>query len=108
MTSLLSAIRALDEKAQTAILRDAIARDDRQMQDLVRIASPAVYAKETTPDGELRAVRERDESGRAVTKYYGDSKAWRAQFDAPGIRCRLDNPRTPYVVPSEHPLGRPA
>jgi len=35
--------------------------------------------------GELRAVRERDQSGRLITTYVGDPMAWRNAFTAPGI-----------------------
>ena len=35
--------------------------------------------------GELRAVKERDQSGRLITTYVGDPMAWRNAFTAPGI-----------------------
>lgn len=35
--------------------------------------------------GELRAVKERDQSGRLITTYVGDPMAWRNAFTAAGI-----------------------
>lgn len=44
----------------------------------------AVEAAKRVPDGQLRAVSERDAAGRLVTRFYGDPMAWMQRFAAPG------------------------
>jgi hypothetical protein len=43
--------------------------------------------------GELRAVSERDASGRLITKYYGDNGAWMSQFMTGAQVCTIRDPR---------------
>ncbi len=43
--------------------------------------------------GVLIPVTETDAAGRRITKYYGDSKAWRSMFDAPPIACSMPRPQ---------------
>ena len=47
-------------------------------------AARAAYDNRNVPDGTLRAVRERDETGRLITRWVGDNGAWMSLFMAPG------------------------
>lgn len=53
-------------------------------------ARAAAFDPATVPPGQLRAVRERDEAGRLVTRWVGDNGAWMSIFAAPGRRGRIN------------------
>lgn len=53
-------------------------------------ARAAAFDPATVPPGTLRAVRERDEAGRLVTRWVGDNSAWMSVFAAPGRRGRVN------------------
>ena len=49
-------------------------------------AREAAYDPATVPPGQLRAVRERDEAGRLVTRWVGTDPIWMSAFMQPGAR----------------------
>lgn len=69
---------------------------DRQFADALRLADPAVvahYADRHPTPGQLLKRVTTDASGRKITTYHGDSRAWRRQFDAPGMGFVVHDPR---------------
>ena len=70
----------------------------RASLDALDFAEQLVYADaraaaldpSTVPPGQLRAVRERDEAGRLVTRFVGTSPIWMDAFTQPGARGTLN------------------
>ncbi len=86
-------LAALDRDAAEKIYRDARQRGDEQTLGALRLAHPYLCAELEAKPGQLKAVTEVDASGRRITRYAGDPKAWRKMFDAEPIRCWISNPR---------------
>jgi len=61
--------------------------------DVYKDAAAAAQDPKNFRPGELRAIRERDTSGREITRWVGDSMSWRALFMSGGQVGRINDPR---------------
>jgi hypothetical protein len=62
--------------------------EDQVYQD----AAQAARNPENYPPGTLHAIKERDESGREVTRWVGDNMAWMQFFMIPGRTGKINSP----------------
>ena len=97
MANLLEIARALSPEQRLAAYTRMKAPDgDAQFRDAIALADPAVvmrYLDMHPQPGQLVAHKTTDASGRTITKYHGDPRAWRRQFDAPALRFSVNDPR---------------
>jgi hypothetical protein len=61
--------------------------------DVYKDAAAAARDPKNFGPGELRAIKERDESGRMVTRFVGDPMAWMSQFMTGGQVGFINDPR---------------
>jgi len=96
MANLLEIARAMSpEQRLVAYTRMNKPDGDVQFRDAIALADPGVvmrYIDLHPVPGQLIARRTQDASGRTITKYHGDPRAWRRQFDAPPIAFSITDP----------------
>lgn len=69
---------------------------DAQFADAIALTDPTVklhYADRYPQPGVLLKHVSTDGAGRRITRYHGDPRVWRSQFDAPGMGFQLSDPR---------------
>ena len=69
---------------------------DAAFADALALADPAVklhYADRYPQPGVLLKHVSTDGAGRKITRYHGDPRAWRRQFDAPPMGFVVNDPR---------------
>lgn len=97
MANLLEIARALSPEQRAQAYERMMKPDgDKQFAAAIAIADPAArmkYLDQHPEPGKLVAHRTTDASGRVITKYHGDPRAWRRQFDAPALRFSVNDPR---------------
>jgi len=97
MANMLEIARALSpEQRLEAYARMKNPDGDVQFRDALALADPGVVMRylDLHPEpGKLVAHRSQDASGRTITKYHGDPRAWRRQFDAPPLAFVVNDPR---------------
>jgi hypothetical protein len=95
--NLLELAKALSPNSQWEAYQKARATPGQeQMAGALEIANPMMklrYINEHPQPGQMVAYGTRDASGRTITRYYGDARAWRTQFEAPAIPCIAERPR---------------
>jgi len=97
MANLLELARALSPEQRAQAYERMMRPDgDKQFAAALALADPHVkmkYIDLHPKPGQLVAHRTQDASGRIITKYHGDPRAWRRQFDAPPLRFSVNDPR---------------
>src|SRR5690242_6191937 len=97
MTDLLKIARALTPDQQWQAYEKARATPgSEQMASALELANPRLKLRHMTEHpqrGQLVAHRTQDASGRIITTYHGDPRAWMDQFSAPPIGCSIERPR---------------